>query len=369
MPLPPAFRNTLHRLQRNHLALALVLVVLLIIWLVTGDIFRAQDEAPEQKPAAEEETAFRVETSVFNAEPHSPIQVVQGELIPLREVEIRSKTSAQLDERKVEWGTQVKQGDILFRLQPEARAAELARADAALTLSRAEVNGGEVLYRKQLLSEVEFLRLKSAAAAALAVREQSALELEYAQIPAPFSGIIDRLPVQEGDYIQVGQTLATLIDISVLRLIAYVPQQQAYALRAGLDVDAVLLDGTSLTGTLTFVASMAESSTRSFRVEAHIDNPELRRIAGSSATLNVRLSDQKAHRLSPALLTLSEDGRVGVKSVSAEQTVEFIPVSILSFDPEGVWVGGLPEQVDIITLGGGFVAPGDQINPVSAETP
>jgi multidrug efflux system membrane fusion protein len=138
-------------------------------------------------------------------------------------------------------------------------------------------------------------------------------------------------------------------------------------LQPGLEVEARLLDGTALPGSLTFVASLAESSTRSFRVEARIDNPELRRIAGSSATLSIRLPEQQAHRLSPALLVLGDDGQVGIKAVNAEKKVEFLPVRILSFDPEGVWVGGLSGEVEIITLGAGFVAAGDAVNPVNAE--
>src|SRR5690606_41536094 len=88
--------------------------------------------------------------------------------------------------------------------------------------------------------------------------------------------------------------------------------------------------------------------------------------AGSSATLSVQLADQNAHRLSPALLSLGEKGELGIKSVDDEGKVIFLPVEIFSFDPEGVWVGGLPEEVEIITLGAGFVKAGDLVNPVDA---
>ncbi len=366
MPLSPAFRERLQRLQRNHLLVALVLAGLLILWMASGDFLRAQDEPPEAQAQPQEAAAFRVETSLIKAEPHAPVQVVQGELLPMREVEILSQINAHLTERVVDWGDVVTEGQILFRLDPETRAAELARAEAALTLSQAELKGGQVLHSKQLLSETEFLRLKSAAASAYAERELRALQLRNSTIHAPFAGVVDRLPVEEGHYVQVGDALATLVDVTVLRLVAYVPQQQVYALRPGLAVEAKLLDGSIMPGTLTFVASRAESSTRSFRVEAQLENPERRRIAGSSATLTVQLSDQTAHRLSPALLSLDEGGQVGVKSVDAEGKVLFLPVEILSFDPEGVWVGGLPEEAEIITLGAGFVSAGDKVNPVNA---
>lgn len=367
MPFPHTFRSSLQRLGRNHVAIALLVTAVLVIWLLSGTFFRAQTEAPEQGPPPPEETAYRVETTILRAEQHTPLQVVQGQLEPLRAVEIRSQINAHLTRRAAEWGASVNTGETLFQLNPETRAAELERAEADLVLRRAELRAGETLFRKDLLSETEFLRLKAAAATANAERELHALQMQYSEIHAPFDGIVDRLPVEEGDYVQVGQTLATLVDISSLRLIAYVPQQQVYPLRPGLEVEASLLDGTTLSGTLIFVASLAESSTRSFRVEARIDNPDLRRIAGSSAMLTIRLAEHQAHRLSPALLVLGEDGQLGIKAVNAEQRVEFLPLRILSFDTDGVWVDGLPDEVQMISLGAGFVAEGDIVNPVNAE--
>src|SRR5690606_32243180 len=222
------FRNNFDRLRRSHVGVALVVAVLLVLWMASGTFFRAKTEAPEQEPIAQKETAYRVETMTLRAEEHAPLQIVQGQLDALRTVEIRNQISAHLSERPVEWGAQVTQGQILFQLDPETRAAELEHAEADLVLREAELRGGETLFRKDLLSETELFRLKAAVATAKAERELSALQLGYAEIPAPFAGTVDRLPVEEGDYVEVGQTLATLVDISSLRLVGYVPQQQVY---------------------------------------------------------------------------------------------------------------------------------------------
>jgi multidrug efflux system membrane fusion protein len=367
MSLFQGIQSSLGRLRKSHLGIALVLVALLIIWMLSGTFLRAQTEPPEQQEEPAAEAAYKVETKKLYAEAYSPMQIVQGQLEPLRTVEIRSQISAHLSKRTADWGARVISGALLFQLDPETRAAELERAQADLVVREAELRAGESLFKKDLLSETEYLRLKAAVASAKAERELNALQLNYATIHAPFDGIVDRLPVEEGDYVQVGQTLATLVDVSVLRLVAYVPQQEIYALRPGFEVEARLLDGSSLQGTLTFVASLAETSTRSFRVEARIDNPEMKRIAGSSATLSIRLPEQQAHHLSPALLVLGDDGQLGIKAVDAQQRVEFLSLKILSFDPQGVWVDGLPDDVEIITLGSGFVAAGDSVSPVEAD--
>lgn len=370
MQFPEFSRDTLRRFSRNHVAVALLITVILVLWLASGDFLRTQSEAPEAEQRAPETSAYRVETSRLHAQQHAPVQVVQGQLEPGHVIEIQSQINAHLTERLVEWGAAVTQGQLLFRLNPETRAAELARAEANLELSELEARAGAVLFKKNLLSETDYLRRQAEAAAARADRELFALQLKYAEIAAPFNGIVDRLPVEEGAYVEVGQALGTLVDISSLRLIAYIPQQQVSALQPGLEVEATLLDGKKLAGTLTFVASFAEASTRSFRVEARVENPDLLRIAGASATLTIRLPEQAAHRLSPASLILGDDGQLGIKSVNAERHVDFLPLKILSFDPDGVWVQGLPDEIELITLGAGFVAVGDAVNPVStAEQP
>src|SRR5690606_28293891 len=126
-------QNSMGRLGKNHLAIALILVALLVIWMLSGTFLRARTEAPEQpeeKPAADD--IYQVETQTLQAEAYSPVHVVQGQLEPLRTVEIRSQINAHLSQRAADWGAQVVRGALLFQLDPETRAAELERAQAEL---------------------------------------------------------------------------------------------------------------------------------------------------------------------------------------------------------------------------------------------
>lgn len=370
MELPPGIKNTLTRIRKSHIAIAVLVAIVLIVWLASGERMRAQNDAPEPataEPADADAPAPKVEVRRVSAQEYAPEQVAQGQLLPLRQVEVRSQTSAHISERLVELGDSVDAGEVLFALNQEDREVQLAQAQAELSLAEAELRAGERLLERDMMSQTDFLRLQAAVALAQAAREQALLQQEYTQIRAPFAGIIDRLPVEEGDYIQQGEGIATLVDLTALELSAYVPQQQVQPLQAGQPVVVTLLDGTRLSGELTYVASSADTSTRSFRVEALIANPAGRRVAGASATLAIQLPQQAAHRLSPSLLVLDSQGRLGIKVVTPDDLVEFLPINILGFDAEGVWVEGLPSQVDLITLGGGFVQEGQAVQSVRAE--
>jgi multidrug efflux system membrane fusion protein len=71
--------------------------------------------------------------------------------------------------------------------------------------------------------------------------------------------------------------------------------------------------------------------------------------------------------LSAALLTLDDAGVVGVKAVDASKRVRFYPVEVVASEADGLSVTGLPQELDLITVGQGYVRPGDLVEPSSAD--
>ena len=69
-----------------------------------------------------------------------------------------------------------------------------------------------------------------------------------------------------------------------------------------------------------------------------------------------------AHKISPSILLLADNGELGVKTVNSENTVEFFPVQIIQDTEEGIWVAGLPDFSNIIVLGQGFVETGQIVS-------
>jgi multidrug efflux system membrane fusion protein len=73
----------------------------------------------------------------------------------------------------------------------------------------------------------------------------------------------------------------------------------------------------------------------------------------------------RAHLIPPSALTLDDSGIVGVKTLDDENTVTFMPVTVVGDETSqvsaGVWVTGLPNQVTLITHGQEIVFPGQQV--------
>ncbi|MFC3284822.1 efflux RND transporter periplasmic adaptor subunit [Litchfieldella rifensis] len=334
----------------------------LLVWMTFGDLQRFRAEAPAAEPTVD--PLPRVEVRESRQASYQPSLIAQGQLMPWKEVELRARASGQIETLPVAQGDAVEAGTPLLHLALEDLPAQLKRAEAELELARAELSGAERLRERNLVSRTEQLRMASAVAEAVAEVESLRQTLSHTRPQAPFAGTLDRLDVEEGDVLQVGEPYALLIDNQRLKAQAYVAQRDVLDLSPGLPVRVRLLDGSELAGELTHVAARADPSTRTFAIEAVVDNPARRRLGGASATLDITLPERQAHQLSPALLVLDDMGRLGVKTLDADDRVAFHHVSLVAMKPDHAWVADLPEQVRLITLGGGFVEIGERVEAV-----
>ncbi|WP_213999268.1 efflux RND transporter periplasmic adaptor subunit [Arsukibacterium sp.] len=354
------------KLAASPVIIAVLLTLALLLWLLSGDNYGAKEQAPAEQQASEQKLSL-VETRWSDAEPYQLTRVAQGQVLPWRSVSIKAQQAGTVMALLTRQGDTVQQGARLLQLSDDGRSELLAQAQANLTLKKQELASARTLGKSQFLSETELTRLESELARAEAEFASARLALAQIEPVAPFAGVIDRRHIEVGDVVQVGTELLQLAQIDKLKVTAQIPQQHIGALQPGQQVKLRLLDGRQLNGELSFISYAADTATRSFYVEVTVANPELLRIAGGSATVEVQLEPVQAHLISPALLSLNSDGQLGVSVVNEQQQVEFYPVQIISADNEGARVTGLPERAQIITQGAGFVKPGDKVQVAGAK--
>jgi multidrug efflux system membrane fusion protein len=111
-------------------------------------------------------------------------------------------------------------------------------------------------------------------------------------------------------------------------------------------------------GKVRYIAPVANPATRTFNVELEIANRDGKLPVGVTAEISLPVGTVLAHRISPALLTLDDDGVVGVKILDDSGQVAFVPADVARSSADGVWITGLPDPARIITVGQGYVRPG-----------
>ena len=173
--------------------------------------------------------------------------------------------------------------------------------------------------------------------------------------------------VEIGDFVSAGDPVATFVDDRSIIVTAAVSEFDAKYVERGEEAEARLATGERVTGLIRYVAPVADDATRTFTVELVVDNADGHLRAGMSAELMIPAERVFAHKISPSLLTLDDEGNVGVKTVNDEGLVEFFPADIALSTSDGIYIAGLPAAATIITVGQGFVTTGSYVDGVTEE--
>jgi membrane fusion protein, multidrug efflux system len=340
--------------------IAVLATGVLVLWLFTGTIARAPAPASTAKEAAAESTT-RV-TAAWSLAVEVPREVrLHGALEPRRRVTLRAETTGVVSRLLREKGERVAAGDVIALLAEEDRPARLAAAEREVTRQEAEVTAARRMGERGLQSETQRLAAEAALASARAERAILQAELARTRITAPFAGVLTDRPVEVGSLLERGDEVATLADEATLLAVAQAPQQVVASIREGQAVTVRLLDGQQVQGVVHYVASVGDASTRSFRIEAEVPNADGLLPSGLSADLIVTVGTAKAHAINPALLSLDDAGRPGVKALDEADRVTFLPVDLLQSTEADIRVTGLPDKVRLVVEGQGLVAEGERV--------
>ena len=180
------------------------------------------------------------------------------------------------------------------------------------------------------------------------------VELNRTEVKAPFSGYIEKI-VKPGNFLERGQICATIIQLNPITFVAEVPESDINKVTEGQQVVLNLITGETIEGKLTFVSKSASSLTRTFKVEAEIENKNGVIRDGITSEMIIKTSKIKAHKITPSVLMLNDKGILGIKIIRDLEIVKFLPVTILEDSEDGIWVTGIPNQIQLITQGQGFV--------------
>ena len=185
------------------------------------------------------------------------------------------------------------------------------------------------------------------------------VELNRTEVKAPFSGYLEQI-VKPGNFLERGQVCATIIQLDPITFIAEVPEFNINKVKTGQEVTLDLITGETVNGKLTFVSKSASTSTRTFKVESQVKNDSGQIRDGITSEMTIKIEKILAHQISPSILILNDAGKLGVRSVK-NNIVIFYEVVILEDSASGLWVSGIPENLDLITQGQGFVEDGQKV--------
>ena len=351
-------------MKRSYL-IAAGIVVMVIVWMSLGPSRKEGATIQATVDAAAART--RVQVKEFQAAEMRRELTIYGQSEPKRRVTVRAEVAGQVNEVLVPRGEAVKQGDVLLQLKEDDRPQRLEQARAALQQRQLEYDGVRSLKNKGLQAERQLAEALTLLRAARADLKRAELNLRNTTVAAPFAGVLQTRYVEVGDFLSVGDPLAEVVELDPLLISGDVSEREVGALHKGMTATAELSNGVELEGTITYIAPSADVSTRTYRIEMEAANPPPHQRGGMTASIHIPGDVVAAHKVSPAMLSLDDAGVLGIKSVDDEGVVRFYPVELLKSERDGLWLGGLPPTLKLITVGQGFVRAGDRVDVVLAQ--
>ena len=316
-----------------------------------------------------------VKTEVVASQNMSETVAVFGQVVPARESDVAARVMGVVTQVNVRIGDVVEEGAIIARLDTERLEIEVqqAQAESAITeagivvaqtrLDRAEtaLRRTESLAASSTASQAQLDDRAGSYAEAMAslqqararrLTSQTALKraeynLNNADIRAPFAGVVLDVPTEVGQFIQTGNVVARILDVSTLEVEANVPSRYIQALQKDVPVMARTDGGDTLTLALRAVLPTEFTSTRTRPVRFDLNGDVGLAAAGQSVTLDLPVSAPREMLVVPkdALVQANGGWRVFVNDEGKAS-------------PRTVSIGA--------AIGGGFavlsgLAPGDEV--------
>lgn len=345
------------------------IIIAIAIWLLSGQIAGEDTEGAatpsNTSGAATPDNAVRVRTQ--SAETVLRTITVNGKTAPARVVELAAETDGRIEFIGAARGANIDRGQLIVRLDLRDRKARLAQAEATVKQREVEYDARAKLKLQSYVSEAQLQEAVALLEAAKAELTRAQLDLGYMNVRAPFGGALQSRAVEIGDFVKLGDPIASFVDNRTIIVSANLSEFDARYVDVGDKADATLATGETVQGKIRYLAPVADEATRTFGVELEIDNSDGALRIGGTAVLRIPAEEVLAHRISPSLLTLDDAGNVGIKIINDDGQVQFVVADIALSSNNGIWLAGLPQNATIITVGQGYVANGAVVASVPED--
>ncbi len=247
--------------------------------------------------------------------------------------------------------------DNRVALQKEGALAQKLVDDAKVGLAQAQ--GQQVVAQRHLesvrgVSNRETVRAAEATMnAAKAHYDNAALQVGYAQVRSPISGVISDRPVLAGELPPSGSPIISVVDISQVVARANVPVKDATAIRVGRPARITGPDG-DIPAKVTVVSPTVNANTTTVEVWVQAANPGEKLKPGGTVRVSIIAETIQDTIVVPAAALLnSDDGTAKVMIVTADNKARERRVSVGVRQGKRVQIiSGLQEGDKVVVSGG-----------------
>lgn len=333
------------------------IIIAIVLWMVSGMFFKFDDKDNNVTNIIN----INYKTILPQMEVKRKLIKVNGTTEAKDKIEIASEASGHVIKLTAHNGQFLEKGDEILQLTNKGVKALFKSAEENLKKAEIAYEAAINLQKKGLGSELEMNNAKSDLHKAEAALDEAKNNIENIIITAPFKGFIDKINVQKGDYVGPGKNLGIFLLSEQLNIILHVPEKYIDEAKLARKAFVKVGDNNNHEASIAFISKVANSDTRTFRVEAILPNNELKLQSGISVEAYLDIGEKRTHKVPQSALSLNEEGDIGVKAINKRGIVEFYRIIKIAEDSSGIWVEGLPHKPEVITLGHAYVEAGEKL--------
>ncbi len=317
-----------------------------------------------------------------------------GNLIGLQTVDIAPRTGGRLLSVNVQLGDRVRRGQVLAKVE-DREIVEQVRAGRGLAGSRRRRRFASAkptstsrsstssarrtcierqLLAKQALDDAESRYLAAVAQLDLskaqltqtdARLEELRINLQNTSVTSPVDGFVGKRNVDPGAMVNTNTAIASVVDISRLRLVVNVVEKDLRMVNAGdsAEVEVDAYPGEKFNGQIARVAPVLDPATRTATMEVEIPNGDNKLKPGMYARINLTVEERKGTLVAPKNAVIDFENKRGVWMPNDENraTVRAGASSASKAPTASRSLGGLKEGDKFVTTGAAAVRNNDQL--------
>ena len=224
-------------------------------------------------------------------------------------------------------GSFVRAGQVVAVLQQAQQSAQLNEAQARARETQQQLARVAELKQRGFATQSAYDTQVAAAAAARAQSAQASAQIGERVVRAPFSGWVSLRNISVGAIASQGTEIATISDVSVIKLDFTVPETMLSAIRPGLPIEArsAAYPDRPFRGVIHTIDPVVDPNTRAVTVRARLPNPDRLLRPGMMMTVVIENAPRLALSV-PELAVIGEGEGRFVFVVDEQGRAKRIPV-------------------------------------------
>jgi RND family efflux transporter MFP subunit len=189
------------------------------------------------------------------------------------EIDIAAKAQGTITSLNTALGQEKSKGSIIATIDDKLKKLAVQTASLSVAKLKKDLERYNNLYKGGTVTELQLNEAQNLYDNAEIQLEQVEKQLSDATIKSPISGVIIKKHVEEGEYINIGSPIATIVDISKLKIKLNVSEVNVYQLKLN-EKAIITIDvypGVTFEGNISFISSQGDDS-HNYPVEIVISN-------------------------------------------------------------------------------------------------